>query len=236
MSGKLYLIPTPIAENSLNTIPEYVLDRMRKIECFIAEDIRTARRYISKIKHPKPIIELTFFVLNKFTKHDEYLSFLKPIKDNYDIGLLTEAGLPCIADPGADIVQIAHLQNIIVVPLTGPSSIFLSLMASGLNGQNFAFIGYLPINKDERRSTLKQLERKSVQDKQTQIFIETPFRNAALLNDILMICKNDTMLCIASEVTTANEFIKTKKIKEWKDKIPDLNKKPSIFLLQSFIK
>lgn len=236
MSGKLYLIPTPIAENSLNTIPEYVLDIMRKIEYFIAEDIRNARRYISKIKHPKPINELTFFVLNKFTKHEEYLSFFKPIKDNYDIGLLTEAGLPCIADPGANIVQIAHLQNIIVVPLTGPSSIFLSLMASGLNGQNFAFIGYLPINKNERRSTLKQLERKSVQDKQTQIFIETPFRNDALLNDILMICKSDTMLCIASELTTANEFIKTKKIKEWKDKIPDLNKKPSIFLLQAFIK
>jgi 16S rRNA (cytidine1402-2'-O)-methyltransferase len=234
MNGRLFLIPSPVSDDSVfETIPEHVINIIKSLDYFIAEEIRTARRYLSKIKIGKPIENIIFFELNKHTNIDNINSYFNPIYKGFDIGLLSEAGMPCIADPGSIIVSLAHKNNIKVIPLVGPSSIIMALIASGLNGQNFAFHGYLPISKNDRINKIKQLEKISFSEKQTQIFMETPFRNNQLLNDLINICNPNTMLSIASEISSKNEFIQTKTIAEWrKIKLPDLNKKPTVYVLQ----
>lgn len=233
MPGTLFLIPTTIGSESWETvIPPAVIAQTKSLKHFIVEDIRTTRRYLSKIGILTPIDLIDFQLLNEHTKQTEIEMLLKPLLDGSDVGLLSEAGLPAIADPGSQLVAIANRNGIKVVPLTGPSSIFLTLMASGLNGQNFAFIGYLPIKTDERRKRIKQLELRSKQEKQTQIFIEAPYRNIHLFQDILKECNPETLLTLGVELTTQQEYICTKKIREWKNSsLPDINKKNCVFCI-----
>ncbi|MBS3774523.1 MAG: SAM-dependent methyltransferase [Bacteroidales bacterium] len=234
MKGKLYLIPTTLGDDGVDAvIPAEVKNIISRLDIFIVENIRSARRYIRKVDAEKSIDGLTFFVLNKHTDKGQFPEFLAPLKKGRDVGLITEAGVPGIADPGEDIVRMAHKQEIRVVPLVGPSSVTLALMGSGLNGQHFAFNGYLPIQSNERIKKLKMLEKRSQQENHTQIFMETPYRNNQLLKDILEHCRDRTLLCIASNITLENEKIQTKTIKEWRKAVPDLNKQPAIFLLHS---
>lgn len=233
MSGTLFLIPTTIGSESWDTvIPPAVIEQTKRLKHFVVEDIRTTRRYLSKIGVLTPIDQIDFQLLNEHTQQAEIETLLKPILEGIDVGLLSEAGLPAIADPGSQLVAIANRKGIKVVPLTGPSSIFLTLMASGLNGQNFAFLGYLPIKTDDRKKRIKQLELRSKQENQTQIFIEAPYRNLHLFQDILKECNPETLLTIGVELTTSSEYIGTKKIREWKNStLPDINKKNCVFCL-----
>ncbi|NOQ25542.1 MAG: SAM-dependent methyltransferase [Bacteroidales bacterium] len=232
MSAKIYLIPTTLGDSPIdNVIPKYVVDIINDTQHYIVENIKTARRYLIKAGIKTKIDDLTFYELNKHSSPEEYHSYLNPIKDNKNIGVISEAGTPGVADPGADIVEIAHRKNIPVVPLVGPSSILLSVMASGLNGQNFAFLGYLPIKRPERSKRLKELERRSQIENQTQLFIEAPYRNMQMMEDILSICSPDTKLCIATDITLETEFIKTKSIKDWNKEKPSIHKRPTIFLI-----
>jgi len=234
MSAKIYLIPTTLGDSPVdNVIPQYVIDVINQTKFYIVENIKTARRYLIKAGIKTKIDDLTFYELNKHTNPKDFESFLQPIKDNHHIGIISEAGTPGVADPGADIVSVAHRKNIPVVPLVGPSSILLSLMASGLNGQNFAFVGYIPVKKHEKIKRIKAIEKRSKIENQTQIFIETPYRNQHLVNDLLSVCQSETLLCIATDITLKNEYIKTQKIKDWKKGFPDLKKRPSIFLLHA---
>lgn len=233
MSGKLYLIPSPLSEDTEhNVLPRYIFNLLPSIRYYITENIRTTRRYLKKINPEITIDDITFYVLNKHTDKSEIEAFLKPLKEGNDTGLISEAGLPGVADPGEEIVALAHRYNIQVVPLVGPSSIMLALMASGLNGQTFTFNSYLPIDKNQRKNKLKELEKRSLKNDQSQIFMETPYRNQQLLQDILAICNPETRLCLASDITGNNELIQTKTIKEWKHKpVPDIQKKPTIFII-----
>jgi 16S rRNA (cytidine1402-2'-O)-methyltransferase len=232
MTGKLYMIPTTLGEgNPADVLPQFTIEIAQSLTCFVVEDLRSARRFLSSIKVKNPIDSLTFFELNEHTHHSIIFPMLKPALNGLDIGLLSEAGAPAVADPGAPLVRLAHNHDIQVVPLTGPSSILLSLMASGLNGQNFAFQGYLPIKPQERQKKLHELETISARERQTQVFIEAPYRNMQLLNDILATCRNNTLLCIAADITLETEFIRTKTVKEWKALLPELHKRPTIFLL-----
>jgi 16S rRNA (cytidine1402-2'-O)-methyltransferase len=232
MNGNLYLIPTPIgtAPASFYT-PLYLSELIQSINYYIVENERTGRRHLLKMGIKTPIDDLHFFVLNKHTQQKDIESFLEPALKGHSTGLLSEAGLPGIADPGASITKLAHQKNIRVIPVTGPSSIFLALMASGLNGQNFAFSGYLPINKKEKIKTIRKLEKTSVSENQTQIFIEAPYRNNQLLEDLINSCHPETLLCIAANITMDSEFIATKTIGNWKKQLPDLHKRPAVFLL-----
>ncbi|PIV57517.1 MAG: SAM-dependent methyltransferase [Bacteroidetes bacterium CG02_land_8_20_14_3_00_31_25] len=232
MKGKLYLIPTPLGEEFLpSDYNSQIKTLLPNLRFFIVEELKTARRFLKKIEPKININEITFYILNEHTQSTEYETFLKPIEAGNNIGLLSEAGCPAIADPGAQVVKIAHLKNINVIPLIGPSSIIMAVMASGLNGQNFAFLGYLPIKPIERKSKIQQIEKRSKTEKQTQIFIEAPYRNISMFNDIIANCNPETLLCIACNITQNNEFIKTKKIKYWKNNVPDINKKPTVFLI-----
>ena len=229
----LYLTPTLLSENTIHQVlPAYVLDIIFHLRQFVVEDIRTARRFLIKAGHPNPIEKLKFNILNEHTTIEELHSLITFLKAE-DTGLISEAGVPAVADPGASIVRLAHDNDIRVVPLVGPSSILMALMASGLNGQSFTFVGYLPVKQIERQKRLSELERTSVKEKQTQIFIETPYRNMKLLDDILQCCKKTTLLTIASNITSANEYIKTQTIQQWKKQLPVLNKIPTVFLLQA---
>lgn len=229
--GKLFLIPTIIAESTQQVvIPTSVTDALKHINHFLAEDIRTARRYLSSLKVYESIEPLDFKVLNKDTKEIELKDLFKPVLDGHNLGVLSESGCPGIADPGALAAKFAHQQGIQVIPLTGPSSILLSLMASGLNGQKFAFHGYLPIDSKESQEAIKTLEKESRSKKQTQIFIETPYRNNQLVVNLLKALHEDTLLCIAIDITGKDESIKTKAIKHWKKDLPDLPKSPAVFL------
>ncbi len=231
MSGKLYLIPSTISESNHNRdIPPFINQTISKINHYIVENERTARRMLIKMGIPTPIDELTFYVLNKYTKQEDIPQFLEKI-ESQDIGLLSEAGVPAVADPGSNVVAIAHSKNIEVVPLTGPSSILLALMASGLNGQNFAFNGYLPIKPIERKKKIKELEQRSRSENQSQIFIEAPYRNNAMFDTIISTCDKHTMLCVAADITDETEYISTKPIWKWKKKKPDLHKRPVIFII-----
>ncbi len=233
MKGKLYLIPTTLGESAIErVIPAYVLEVINQVTIYIVENVRTARRYLVKAGIKTPIDSLQFFVLDKHTNEAEFSTFLKDI-ENQHIGLMSEAGCPGIADPGAAIVELAHKKNIQVIPLVGPSSILLALMASGFNGQNFAFSGYIPVKKPERTKAILALEKRSLFEKQTQIVIETPYRNLQLLDDLIQTCNSKTRLCIACNISLDDEFIQTKTLADWKKKIPDLNKKPAIFLIQA---
>ncbi len=231
MKGKLYLIPATIGEAPVNNvIPHYVQEIIQEIRVYIVENERTARRLLIKMGIKTPIDDLQFFVLNKHTDRTNISEFLSPI-ENENIGLLSEAGVPCVADPGSDIVSIAQEKNIAVVPLAGPSSILLALMASGMNGQNFTFHGYLPVKPHERVRRIKELEQISQRSNQTQIFIEAPYRNNQMLEDLLRTCSSTTRVCVASNITQDDELIKTRTVSEWKKNKPELHKKPTIFLL-----
>lgn len=232
MKGILYLIPTSLGSTGVvDLIPPYVKIVLQDMEEFIVEDEKTARRYLIKAGVSKPIEEIVFHLLNEHTKAEEISSYLDSIERGKNIGVLSDAGVPCVADPGAAIVKLAHQKNIKVVPLVGPSSIILALMASGFNGQNFTFLGYLPKDRTERIRKLKELEKISLQKNQTQIFIETPYRNQHLFEDILNACDLQTQLCIACDITLPTEFIQSKSIREWKKNIPEINKRPAVFLI-----
>ena len=231
--GKLYLIPTRLGDNPpLEVLPISIKKTIEYIDNYIVENEKTARRFIKRITPSKSQPSLKIKVLNKYTNIEERNTFLNPCLVGVSVGLLSEAGCPAIADPGADIVRLAHEMNIRVVPLVGPSSITLALMASGMNGQNFAFNGYLPIDKTERKSTLKSLERISSEQNQTQIFIETPYRNNKLLDDMIAILQPNTKVCVACDITLPTEYIKTMSAKEWKNLKEDLHKRPAIFILK----
>ncbi len=226
----LFLIPTFLSENE-NVLPEEVLEIARSLDEFVVENEKSARKFLKQIGTKIHQNNITFHLLNEHTSAIEISELLPILKKNKDIGLLSEAGCPAVADPGAALVRMAHENNIPVKPLTGPSSILLALMASGLNGQSFAFHGYLPKDSVQRKAKISLLEKEAQKKKQTQIFIETPYRNIPLLNDILNVCAENTLLCIAFDLTSVNEFVKTKTIGAWKKQIPLLDKKPAIFLI-----
>lgn len=234
MKGNLYLIPNLLGNSPVDqVVPRGVTQIVSQLDHFIVENVRTARRYIRKLDPEKPIDPLTFYTLNKHTSREEMEQMTDPLEEGHDMGLISEAGVPGIADPGEEIVKHAQEKHIRVIPLTGPSSILLALMGSGLNGESFAFNGYLPIKSGERIKKIRALEKKSRHEGQTQIFMETPYRNDKLLGDILSHCREDTLLCIASEITTEREWIRTQSIREWKKNPPGLHKKPSIFILSA---
>ena len=230
--GKLYLIPSPLGDNDpAEVIPAPVLDRLRGFRTFVVEEVKTARRYLSRAGLKGRIGELEFFELNEHTGAEQIEGYMKLFDNGNDVALVSEAGLPAVADPGSQLVALAHERGIEVVPAVGPSSLMLALMASGLNGQNFAFCGYLPAKSDERRSRLKAIEKVSAISGQTQIFIETPYRNDAMLKDILEICHPMTRLCIAADLTLPEALIRTKSIGEWKKTDIAIGKRPCVFLL-----
>ncbi len=230
--GKLYLIPTLLGETDpRSSLPESVIALIQSLDEFVVEEVRTARRFLATLKMKRPIQELKFHELNEHTKSSEVPAFLKSALEGEDIGLLSEAGCPCVADPGALLVRAAHDKGITVVPLVGPSSLMLALMASGLNGQNFAFVGYLPKIQEERIRAIVELERLARTKNQTQLFIETPYRNNHMLEDILKACKSDTRLCIASDLTLPTECAQTKSISEWRKGAPELAKRPTVFVI-----
>lgn len=230
--GKLYLIPSPLGDNDpAEVIPQPVLDSLRGFRTFVVEEIRTARRYLSKAGLKGTIGELEFHELNEHTEQSTVEGYLKLFDNGNDVALISEAGLPAVADPGAQLVALAHRHGIEVVPAVGPSSLMMSLMASGLNGQSFAFCGYIPAKTEERKSKLKLLEKISGQLKQTQIIIETPYRNDSLLKDILSTCSPSTRLCIAANITMPDAYIKTKTVSQWKKENLIIGKRPCVFLI-----
>ena len=231
--GTLYLIPITLGESPISqVIPEYNNTIINEIDVYIVENIKTARRFLKKAGILKPIDELTFFEIDKRSETHNYPTFIKPLAEGKNIGILSEAGCPGVADPGAEIVTLAQELKYKVVPLVGPSSILLSLMASGFNGQSFCFNGYLPIEQKDRINKLKELERIAFRDKQTQLFIETPYRNMPLFKDILSTLNNNSRLCVAVDITSNTEEIYTKTIEDWKKETKiDLNKRPCIFLI-----
>ena len=234
MKGKLYLIPTTIAEDTQAVIiPSQVRNVLPTIQHFLAEEIRTARRYLSSLKVYESIEPLHFQVLDKKTKTAELKEFFKPIEEGKNIGVLSESGCPGVADPGALAVQYAHQHGIVVVPLVGPSSLLLALMGSGLNGQRFAFHGYLPIDAKDRQQAIRELEKESKQKNQTQLFIETPYRNQTVFNDLVKTLAPSTQLCVAYDITGSGEMIKTKAVSIWKNEKIVLDKLPCVFLLLS---
>ncbi|HXK75109.1 MAG TPA: SAM-dependent methyltransferase [Bacteroidaceae bacterium] len=232
MESALYLIPVPLGETPIDQVlPAYNREVILEIRHFIVEDIRSARRFLKKCERAIDIDELTFYELNKHTNFDDISSFLKPLRTGHPMGVISEAGCPGVADPGADVVAIAQRERLKVVPLVGPSSILMSLMASGFNGQRFAFHGYLPIQSPEREQYLKKLEQGIYTDDETQIFIETPYRNDKMLDTLIKQCKPDTKLCVACHISCEDEMIQTQKISSWKKSQFTIGKRPCIFLL-----
>ena len=231
MKGKLYLIPSPLGEyDPAWVLPGPVLDKAKSLKTFVVEEVRTARRFLSAAGLKGHIEELEFHTLNEHTKPEE-VEALAPLFERGDVGLISEAGLPAVADPGAALVALCHRRGIEVVPLVGPSSLMLALMASGLNGQSFAFRGYLPAKTDERRSAIKDLERQSKSLCQSQIFIETPYRNDALLQDLLKELQGGTRLCVAADITLPTEFIRTLTVAEWRKSGVTIGKRPCVFIV-----
>ena len=230
-AGILYLIPAPLGESDISgTIPDAVRKRLAKLDCFVVEHPKTARKFLKQagVMHLQSI---SISILDEHTHATELESLLEPLLAGRDVGLLSEAGCPAVADPGAALVRLAHKKNIRVVPLIGPSSVLLALMASGLNGQRFAFHGYLPVDRRALAAKLVELEKESQLRDQTQIFIETPYRNQKLLACIMLACRDDTVLSISSGLTTAEEFISTKTVKDWRLQLPNLQGTPAVFLL-----
>ncbi len=231
--GRLFLIPTGLGSQApLEVLPLSIRKKITEIDYYIAENEKTARKFIKSLVSNKPQSSLKFELLNKHTPEEDIPLFLNPCKEGHDVGLLSEAGCPGIADPGAQVVKLAHKDHVKVVPLVGPSSIILTMMSSGMNGQNFAFNGYLPIGKSERKQEIKRLERLSSERNQAQIFIETPYRNDKLLEDLMQYLHPSTNLCIGCEVTLSSEYIYTQTIAEWKKTKLELHKRPTIFILQ----
>lgn len=233
--GTLYLIPTTLGDNApLEVLPISVKKIIELVDDYIVENEKSARHFIKRISSGKSQPKLKIHVLNKFTQENEMQSFLLACEEGKPMGLLSEAGCPGIADPGAEIVRLAHQKEIRVIPLVGPSSILLAMMASGMNGQNFTFNGYLPIEKTDRRKALKQLERESFDRNSSQIFIETPYRNNKILEEISSTLNAETMVCVAADITLPTEYIRTKSVKEWKNTNVDLHKRPTIFIIHKF--
>ena len=232
-TGTLYLIPTTLGDTceTIDVIPKKVVDIINSIDEYVVENEKTARKYLKTVGLIKPLQEIIMHPLNKHTDQKDISTYLNSIAEGKSIGIISESGCPGVADPGAEVVKLAHQKNIKVVPLVGPSSILLSLMASGFNGQSFAFNGYLPKERGERIKKIKDLERLVFKHNQTQLFIETPYRNSHLLEDILNNCDNNIKLCIACDISLTTEFIQTKNINEWKKQIPDITKRPTIFLI-----
>ena len=228
----LYLLPVTLGDTPVGQVlPAYNHDVILGLRHFIVEDVRSARRFLKRVDSSINIDELTFYPLNKHTSPDEISTYLNPLLEGNPMGVISEAGCPAVADPGADVVAIAQRRGLRVVPLVGPSSIILSVMASGFNGQSFAFNGYLPVDQNDRIRRLKELEQRAYSESQTQIFIETPYRNNKMAEDIIRNCRPQTRLCIAANITCESEYIRTRTIREWKGKLPDLNKMPCIFLI-----
>lgn len=230
--GKLYLIPTTLGDNEpLEVLPLSVKKIVEQLDYFIVENEKSARRFIKKITPKKSQPSLILKLLDKYADEFEIKKYLDVCKEGVSVGLMSEAGVPAIADPGSEIVRLAHQKNIKVVPLVGPSSILLAMMASGFNGQNFTFNGYLPIDKSERKNKLIELEKLSGLKKQSQLFIETPYRNDKMFLDIIDVLNVNTELCIAADITLNTEFIKTLTVGEWKKQKPQLQKRPTIFII-----
>ena len=231
--ASLFLIPVTLGETSIEQVlPSYNHDVIVNIKHFIVEDIRSARRFLKKVEKSIDIDELTFYELNRHTDRKFIGEYLKPMADGKDVGIISEAGCPAIADPGADVVAIAQKKGYKVVPLVGPSSIIMSVMGSGFNGQSFAFNGYLPVDIPQRIKALKKLENKVYNEDQTQLFIETPYRNQKMFETIVNNLRPQTKLCVAAGITCHEEYIKTKTCEQWKkDKLPDMGKIPAIFLI-----
>ena len=232
--GTLYLIPVTLGNDNISQVlPPDVVKVAQNLDSFVVESEKSARHFLSTIKTTKPVRELTLNLLNEHTLDKDVSAMLAPLLAGKDVGLMSDAGCPGIADPGAKLVELAHQKGIRVVPLVGPSSIILSLMASGLNGQQFAFLGYLPVDKQARNLKLKEIEKRAQTHNETQIFIETPYRNQHMLEAILSTCNANTRLCISSQVSLPDEMIVTKTINGWKkDALPDLHKKLTVFLLR----
>jgi len=230
--GQLFLLPAPLGSDSVSKqIPEYNKHLINEITYYIVENTRTARRYLKQLNPDLPLDNLQFAELNEHTRDHELMDIFQPVLNGENAGLISEAGLPCVADPGNNLVFMAHQLGIRIVPLVGPSSVMLALMASGFNGQNFVFYGYLPIDKRQREQKLKELERNAWKNDQTQIFIETPYRNMQMLESITHACRADSRLCIAANLISANETIVNKTVKEWKSSKHNFHKQPAIFLI-----
>ena len=232
LGSKLYLIPVTLGETGIdNVVPPFNIEIINRLRYFIVEDVRSARRFLKKCNPDIDINSLTFYELNKHSDKNQIASYLLPLKSGESVGVMSEAGCPAVADPGADVVAIAQSEGYKVVPLVGASSMLMAIMASGLNGQSFAFHGYLPIDASERAKRLKQLEARAYSENQTQLFIETPYRNQKLAEDILQHCRPQTRLCIAMNITCEDEYIVTKTVGAWKGKLPDMHKKPCVVLV-----
>ncbi|MGB2273202.1 MAG: SAM-dependent methyltransferase [Flavicella sp.] len=230
--GKLYLIPTTLGETEpLEVMPLSVKKVVEEVDYFIVENEKSARRFIKKISPGKPQPNLKIMLLDKYANSFEVERYLDICQQGFSVGLLSEAGVPAIADPGAEVVKLAHQKGVQVVPLVGPSSILMAMMSSGMNGQNFAFNGYLPIDRNERKKELKSLEKLSKENNQSQIFIETPYRNDKMLSDLKQFLTPSTRLCVAADISLSSEYIKTFSIQEWKNVKPDLHKRPAIFII-----
>lgn len=232
METALYLLPVTLGDTPLDKVlPAHNIEIISGLRHFIVENVRTARRFLRQADPKFDIDGSQFYELNKHTAPEDIAGYLQPLYDGHSVGVISEAGCPAVADPGADVVAIAQRKGLKVVPLVGPSSIILSVMASGFNGQSFAFHGYLPIKPDERARRLKQLEQRIYNEQQTQLFIETPYRNGKMVEDIIRNCRPQTKLCIAANLTCADEYVRTRTLKEWRGSVPDLSKIPCIFLL-----
>jgi 16S rRNA (cytidine1402-2'-O)-methyltransferase len=228
----LYLIPTPLGDTPLDLVlPEETRRIASRLDHFVVEHAKTARAFLKRIGTATPLQQLTLAELNEHTPESELLNLMAPLQAGHDVGLLSEAGCPAVADPGANLVRLAHRSGIPVKPLVGPSSILLALMASGLVGQRFAFHGYLPAKPDERAKALKELEKRATREDAAQAFIETPYRNPAMLETILAACQPDTLVTVACDLTLTTEYIITKTVETWRKSLPELNKRPCVFLL-----
>jgi 16S rRNA (cytidine1402-2'-O)-methyltransferase len=232
-AGRLYLIPAPLSEDTppQDVVPAAVLERIRALDRFVVENARSARAWLSACGHPKPIRDLALVELNEHTSPKDVPALLDPLLAGADVGLLSEAGMPAVADPGAALVAAAHAQGINVVPCVGPSSILLALAASGLEGQRFRFVGYLPADSGARRDALVDLEKRSARDRETQVFIETPYRNDAMLAEIVKSLRPSTRVAVAAEITSPRESIVMDTVAGWKKRAAAIGKRPAIFLL-----
>ncbi len=232
MSAILYLIPATLGDSPVeNVIPDPSREIIKRLEYFVVEDLRSARRYLRKAGLTASFDSLRFFLLNEHSQEGDLDEMMAPLLAGESMGILSEAGVPAVADPGARLVALAHRHQVRVIPLVGPNSILLALMASGMNGQIFRFHGYLPVKKPGRINSIRRIERMALENGETQIFMETPYRNMSLMEDLLNNCMGETLLCVAADISLDTEFIKTKTVYEWSQKIPQLHKRPAVFLL-----
>jgi 16S rRNA (cytidine1402-2'-O)-methyltransferase len=230
MSAILYLIPVTLGDSPVrDVIPDLPLEILSQLKHFVVEDLRSARRYLRKAGIKTDFNDLQFYLLNEHSQDEDLSEMLTVLQKGDSMGILSEAGVPAVADPGAKLTALAHTHDIRVQPLVGPSSILLALMASGMNGQSFRFLGYLPVKNPQRQNSIRQLEKLALETGETQLFMETPYRNMSLLEDLLKICKEDTLLCIAADISLNTEYTKTKTIREWRRTPPDIHKRPAVF-------